>query len=164
MFGPLNRVLKAIIKITKNFEKLHSKVLKIFAKEASLFLNNEVYRSKVRERLLDKILDELDEEIILVGHSLGSVVCLETLHHLESKVSIARFVCLGSPLGTPIFHKFFKNKEKPEVLKGDWYNIYDVDDFVSSFLLTNPPYQVIPKIINVEAKTKYFQAHHRLFR
>lgn len=156
----IDKGAKALIKITSRFQKLHTWVLKIFAKEANLFLENEQYRTKVGERLLSKIKEDSKEEIVLVGHSLGSAVCLDALQHLNSSYKISRLVTLGSPLGIPVFYDYFKDRTKPSSLKGDWFNFYDTDDFVSAYLLTNPPYNVKPEIQNLRAKTQYFQPHY----
>ncbi len=155
-----DRFAKAIVKITSHYEKLHTWVLKLFAKEANLFLHNEQYRTEIRNLLLSKIQEETDEEIVLVGHSLGSVVCFDALQHLENPFKIARFVSLGSPLGIPIFYNFFPHRYRPEALIGEWINFYAADDFVSAFLLSNPPYEVCPEIKNLKANTQYFQPHH----
>lgn len=155
-----DRFAKAIVKITSHYQKLHTWVLKLFAKEANLFLHNEQYRMEIRKLLLSKIKEEADEEIVLVGHSLGSVACLDALQHLESQFKIARFVSLGSPLGIPIFYNFFEHRDKPAALIGDWINFYAADDFVSAYLLSNPPFNVSPEIKNLRANTQYFQPHH----
>jgi len=156
----IDKGAKALIKITSRFQKFHTWVLKIFAKEANLFLENEQYRSQVREKLLTEIKKDPSKEIVLVGHSLGSAVCLDALQHLNSSYKISRFVTLGSPLGIPVFYDYFKDRTKPSSLKGDWFNFYDTDDFVSAYLLTNPPYNVKPEIQNLRAKTQYFQPHY----
>lgn len=154
-----DRVAKAIIKITSRYGKIHTWGLKIFAKEASLYINNAKYRNEVKARLLEKIEESQEEEIVLVGHSLGSVVCFDVMQNLDTKYSISRFIFLGSPLGIPVFYDFFSNRSKPQSLKGDWVNFYDIDDFVAAYLLKNPPYAINPEILNVRAKTQYFQPH-----
>lgn len=158
-FALKDRVAKAIIKITSRYPKIHTWGLKKFAEEASLYLNNVNYRNEVKARLMEKIEENEDEEVVLIGHSLGSVVCFDVMRSLDPKYKIARFISLGSPLGIPVFYNFFVNRKKPTSLKGGWFNFYDIDDFVAAYQLNNPPYDVHPEIKNLRAKTQYFQPH-----
>ncbi|MFW1985619.1 esterase/lipase family protein [Acinetobacter guillouiae] len=154
-----DKVAKAIIKITSHYGKIHTWGLKNFAREASLYLNNVKYRNEVKAKLLEKIEENQDEDVVLIGHSLGSVVCFDVMQNLDPKYKISRFITLGSPLGIPVFYNFFNNRNKPLSLKGEWINFYDTDDFVAAYLLKNPPYTVQPEIQNIRAKTQYFQPH-----
>ena len=78
--------------------------------------------------------------VVVVGHSLGSVVAYDLLTRLAGDVDVRLFVTAGSPLGYPIVQKNLLGKRTgrpPSVpvrvpaRRAAWVNVYDVRDFVS---------------------------------
>lgn len=88
----------------------------------------------VRGAVLDRIaarFDSISGPVILLAHSLGSVVALDALHLLDIKVEL--FVSCGSPLGVRDF--WGKTWQDPATFPydrlGGWLNIVNVNDPVT---------------------------------
>lgn len=60
--------------------------------QVSRYLSDETIRSQVQQRVLDLIDDDTR---LVIGHSLGSVVAYEALHHSNHETAL---ITLGSPL------------------------------------------------------------------
>jgi hypothetical protein len=86
---------------------------------------------------------EVSDELVVVGHSLGSVVAYDTLQDLPHGVTVRLFVTAGSPLGFPAVQRHLAgvkdDNSKPGVparRRGDdqrleWVNAFDVRDVVA---------------------------------
>jgi hypothetical protein len=100
----------------------------------------------MRRAVLDIVEDALRERVpgggpvVVVGHSLGSIVAYDLLTRVSGDVDVRLFVTAGSPLGYPIVQKNLLGKEnnrRPRVPRrvparqAAWVNAYDVRDFVS---------------------------------
>jgi len=96
----------------------------------------------IRE-LLGRVLKKYQrKKILLIAHSMGSIVAFDTLTWEVPQIKIDTLVTIGSPLGLPAvmvkilaekqidFKKDFKIKT-PENIKKNWYNFFDPDDRVS---------------------------------
>jgi pimeloyl-ACP methyl ester carboxylesterase len=82
-------------------------------------------------RVRQRILDALDgQSAVVVAHSLGSVVAMETLH--ETEVPVPRFVTLGSPIATRtvVWHRLLPQPPRTPECVGDWLNFWDKDDLI----------------------------------
>jgi pimeloyl-ACP methyl ester carboxylesterase len=65
--------------------------------DAKHYLRNE----RVRWSILHKVIDAIgtQRDLIIVGHSLGSLVAIDLLAHLPPDIRIRRLVTIGSPAG-----------------------------------------------------------------
>jgi pimeloyl-ACP methyl ester carboxylesterase len=72
-------------------------------------LSNFVESEKVRDKVVRHVLDETPTEgdIVIVAHSLGTMVAIELLPHLPVNVSVRRLVTIGSPAGHPTFNALY---------------------------------------------------------
>jgi hypothetical protein len=79
-------------------------------------------------------------DIVIVGHSLGSIVAYDLLTRLPASHNIRLFVTAGSPLGFPIVQKNLLGKQagRPPAVPASvptrpaaWLNAYDVLDIVA---------------------------------
>ncbi|MGW4369028.1 hypothetical protein ACWEKT_25610 [Nocardia takedensis] len=113
------------------------------------FLEDVAYyleMKQMRDKVLGIVEHELREvvptggDIVVVGHSLGSIVAYDLLTLLPTSYRIAMFVTAGSPLGFPIVQKNLLGKQvgtKPAVPSivpprpAAWLNAYDVLDIVA---------------------------------
>ncbi|MCC8929008.1 lipase family protein [Rhodococcus sp. I2R] len=64
-----------------------------------------VHRKGLRGAVLTRVLESIPEhgEIVIVGHSLGSVVTVDLLSRLPIDLSVRRVVTIGSPAHTGLF-------------------------------------------------------------
>ncbi|MFH1415659.1 MAG: hypothetical protein ABIH89_06205 [Elusimicrobiota bacterium] len=93
----------------------------------------------IHERLAELLRKNRKKEILLISHSMGTVVAYDVL--LKTKdCDVSMFVTMGSPLGIPVLMKKMAakddlNKDKiiatPECITWKWYNFADIDDNVA---------------------------------
>jgi len=56
----------------------------------------------IRERLRDKLEEHRNDNIMLISHSMGSIIAFDVLTFLVPDIGINTFVTMGSPLGLPV--------------------------------------------------------------
>ena len=99
-------------------------------------------REIIRQRLKSILLKNKGNKIMLIAHSMGSIIAYDVLFSLQEEVEIDTFVTIGSPLGLPmVISKFFdehsiaytsKTRRKtPDNIK-KWYNFADIDDGIAA--------------------------------
>ena len=90
----------------------------------------------VRAAVLSNILDDIPAtgEVILIGHSLGSVIAIDLLDHLHPKLQVRRFITIGSPAGSPSLHAGSDRilQRFPYARVDDWSNFLDCYDPVTA--------------------------------
>lgn len=100
--------------------------------QAANYLGNE----KIRAQVLKKILSELPQsgKIVLIGHSLGSVIAADLLLRLPKEVYVEGFVTIGSPLAHGSFNidSVRKNLDEAPNNLGWWVNFWHASDPVAS--------------------------------
>lgn len=86
---------------------------------------------QLRHAVLHRVLADLGEQqdLVIVAHSLGSVVAIDLLHHLPANVRVRRLVTIGSPAGTQGFHKsgperLLEAKNFPYHRVDSWINVF----------------------------------------
>ncbi|WP_151194220.1 lipase/acyltransferase domain-containing protein [Cysteiniphilum sp. JM-1] len=123
----------------------------------------EIYDRKGQKRPLRKILmreliDALSvhakesKEIIVIGHSMGSIICYDVLRNIRSflpDINIKCFITMGSPLTYAITYKHpfleltdghFRNKPRTPSAVQSWYNFSDPRDVACYRLKLGPLY------------------------
>ncbi len=102
----------------------------------------ETYRSKnqLRAHVLTRVLEQVpdDGELIIIGHSLGSVVALDLLSFLPADVRVPLFLTLGSPLAFRAIRGMgLPGQSPPLPFPHDrvdrWANLVDTFDTVTGF-------------------------------
>jgi len=105
--------------------------------ETSMFCK---VKERTRERLIQIIKKHKKHEIMLVAHSMGSIIAYDVLSLFAAHQTIHSFVTIGSPLGLPVIvskiaqeQKSFQIKEilsTPPSVK-QWFNLADITDSVA---------------------------------
>ncbi|MFI1392675.1 trypsin-like peptidase domain-containing protein [Streptomyces griseoaurantiacus] len=106
---------------------------------AALFEDVDRYLadSGVREQVLlsvEAFLDELpqDAEVVLITHSLGTVVGMDLVHRLRGKLSLSLLVTAGSPLGMDaVFSRLLANGPNRRAGIDTWLNAWCPTDAVA---------------------------------
>jgi len=99
-------------------------------------------KAAFRQRLANLLHKYRHQEILLIGHSMGSIIGYDTLTQLTPDISVESFLTLGSPLGLPIIIKKILQEQNlevtpeskpltPENIQTKWYNFADLDDKVA---------------------------------
>lgn len=112
-------------------------VLERKLKDLSKYYEDQTVRNALRQRLNDKILDNREKRIMILSHSMGTIVAYDVLRNLGadySRLQIDHFVTLGSPLGLPhVKHKIALEQSyvrTPSIVK-KWSNFADKRDPVA---------------------------------
>lgn len=99
-------------------------------------------KEQVRDELARLLRKHRHRDILLIAHSMGSIVAYEVLTQHVPDVRIHTFVTLGSPLGLPVIMKKILDEQTrggktsriastPENIERAWYNFADLDDRVA---------------------------------
>ncbi|RAQ94591.1 alpha/beta hydrolase family protein [Thermogemmatispora tikiterensis] len=129
-------------------------LLRLFVSDVDLYLHNAALRTQVMGRLLALLRQQAGRSIIVVAHSLGTVVAYDVLN-THREIPITAFITLGSPLG---LSPFIYQELLPLVPPGQkhpfpanvatWQNFYDPNDIVALVpalapLFPGPPGQAV---------------------
>lgn len=98
-------------------------------------------KSVLQEELANTILAHRNDDIMLIAHSMGSIIAydvLRNLGHPDQGVRVSHFVTIGSPLGLPHV-KLHIDKERtydptvrtPTIVTKSWVNFADRKDPVA---------------------------------
>ncbi|WP_440714170.1 hypothetical protein [Gordonia sp. FQ] len=101
-------------------------------KQVKNYLTDEKTRAAVLQRIIDDLPHK--DDIILIGHSLGSVIAIDLLDNLPSGVHVQRFITIGSPAGSPVLYQGRARilKRFPYSRVDDWSNFLDPADAVTA--------------------------------
>jgi hypothetical protein len=93
------------------------------------WVENESFRSETRVRLAERIADTQPD--VILGHSLGSLVCYDTFSHTRTArfVEARQFVTLGSQIDNPfVSGQFPTGRIQPLEQAGHWYHLFNPQD------------------------------------
>jgi hypothetical protein len=101
--------------------------------------SNYLAREAIREKLAQSLRKYQNDEILLVAHSMGSIIAYDVLTQIVPTISIDTFVTCGSPLGIPAIMSKIKAEQDdktdilpvPENINRRWYNLSDLGDRVA---------------------------------
>ena len=91
-------------------------------------------------RLSDTLKKHKQKKILLISHSMGSIIVHDTLIEKIPDLKIDTVISIGSPLGQKyVLNKIIEEQKKtklnklkvPENILKNWYNISDLDDQVA---------------------------------
>lgn len=100
--------------------------------QARRYLTDPALRAAVLHRVLAAIGDQRD--LVVVAHSLGSVVAIDLMNHLPAQVRIRRLVTVGSPAGTQGFHRSGPQR----LLEAKNFPFHQVDSWINVFSPLDP--------------------------
>ena len=94
---------------------------------------------RIRKRLADILQQHQDKEILLIAHSMGSIVAYDVLAHSNPGLRVHTLITIGAPLGVPVVvHKIRKEwnmssglPSTPDAVTHQWYNLADTEDKVA---------------------------------
>ncbi len=121
-----------------------------FAENCEQFKSEDcISKEKIDKRLIDLLKKYKNDEILLIAHSMGSIIAFDVLSFIYPKVPVHTFVTMGSPLGAPFvlsriakYSKKYNNGkvkiQTPEVVYKNWYNFSDIrDNIAMDFILAD---------------------------
>jgi hypothetical protein len=134
--------------LTINFSSITDFIIQHFFHDLDVYyssnLNDEsrsnyLARETIREKLAATIKKHQYDEILLIAHSMGSIIAYDVLTQLVPDIPIDTFVTCGSPLGIPVIMSKIRAEQEdaskplsvPENITRRWYNISDLGDRVA---------------------------------
>ena len=114
-------------------------ILESYLEDLSKYYSDKVRREEINKRLKEILLHYKDNEIILVAHSMGSIIAYDVLRELGRDTAHPGFIVehlftIGSPLGLiPIKGNILNNHKKlrtPSCVRTSWLNFSDPHDIV----------------------------------
>lgn len=122
--------------------KLLPRHMRMSAEELNRYFHNtDNIASQVRELVKDILREAFKQgdRILLIGHSMGSVIAYDTLwelNHLEQLKGKLNLLTLGSPLGMRYVQQRLLGHEQPLAKRypgniHDWHNLSAVGDLVA---------------------------------
>ncbi len=112
------------------------RILCIKAKDLAEYYDKKNVRDEIRSKLIEVLDRYRNMKIILVGHSMGSIIAYDVLRLRSDSTAthIEHFITIGSPLGLPIvahnIRSEFGSKRTPNNVL-NWTNISDPEDNVA---------------------------------
>jgi len=136
---------------TPPFQSVTNLIIRHYFKDLDLYYSATVKdendqdvpaRDVIKQRLIRMLRKFQDKDILLIAHSMGSIIAYEVLCSLAQELNIDTLVTIGSPLGQPLvmskfLAEFFPNQEDiskpgtPENVKNQWFNLSDLGDHVA---------------------------------
>ena len=136
-----------------NYEVLFDMVVKSSFKDLDAYYNSDktvaeklqmkAVKQKVRQRLQHLIQKHRDDHVLIVAHSMGSLIAYDVLTDLGPEYEIDVFISMGSPMGLPVIrekiareHGWSINEDEqlptPACIRR-WYNYSDPEDHFAVF-------------------------------
>lgn len=137
--------VQAILRaLDKHIKGMSEQTLKMFTIDVFLYIK----RSRVRSKI-DKIVTDAfsNEPMVVIGHSLGSVVAYNALRGDSPAIKVPLYLTLGSPLGVTSIRNALKPLKFPGPVSA-WYNAFDEEDIVALYPLDENNFPVEPAIEN----------------
>lgn len=152
-----DRALKELIIFLNHYPKLHASLIEKFLIETYLYLDNAEFMHEVHNRIMQHI--EPRQDYLIVAHSLGTVIAYNLLQHHKLRHT-KRLITLGSPLAFKVIQDRLKPPiHRPRHFHGDWLNFHSLDDFLTTFPLSQTPFDFQPPIQNFAIHTQINNPH-----
>jgi hypothetical protein len=133
-----------------NFDKISDFIIRSKFKDLNIYYDQDDATRKtglsakeaIRQELAATLRKHKDKRILLIAHSMGSIIAYYVLTQEVPDVNIHTFLTIGSPLGLPAImkkilaeQKIDLKKEKkiptPRNIVKSWYNFSDLNDSVT---------------------------------
>ena len=168
MFRALDKGLDKVFLGRNNevkFEAAADKFIKSFFPDLGAYYSpggKEVQKA-IQERLRVRLKRCRRKRILLIAHSMGSIVAVDVLNRCSSDLHADTLVTIGSPLGLPnIKAVVLKSQEEhktgsgrpqtPEAVRKDWYNLSDTEDAVAMDQSLADDYEANSRGVRVQDK------------
>lgn len=120
------------------------KDLDAYYSQKSIHVGEKDYLVKdiIRDQLERVLKRHRKKDILLIGHSMGSIIAYDVLTNSLPHVAVDTFVTIGSPLGVPVIMSKIASEQRkklvqsirlktPENVRRSWYNFSDLNDKVA---------------------------------
>jgi hypothetical protein len=108
-------------------------IARLFLHQAVTYINDKVLAAQIDRKVASSIFDGKLDPVIVIAHSLGTVVSYRVLASASSaRRDVPLFVTLGSPLSVRMFKSILPARgSMPTPPIGNWFNGRHKEDFVT---------------------------------
>ncbi|MBL6962795.1 MAG: hypothetical protein ISR55_03160 [Bacteroidetes bacterium] len=137
--------------LSLNYSKLSDAILQTYFRDLDIYFtqnctldNASICKAKdlINNSLFQLLEKYKDDEIMLISHSMGSIIAFEVLNFEATHIDINTFITIGSPLGLPVVISKIAAEQKkggadlthirtPATVKKFWYNFSDILDKIA---------------------------------
>jgi len=125
---PSSVLLRGLLEWVANHSGVDEAVIRGFLRDVSAYLELPGCRAAVQDVVRPTLL--ADADCVLVGHSLGGVVCAELLAEDQVRDRVGLFVAVGAPLGLDAVTDGMRPQGSARPAS-PWVNVYDPRDWVA---------------------------------
>lgn len=133
-------------RLLKSFEEISDLLIRLQFSDLDKYLNNHTgygeathrpVRDVILERLGNLLIKYRRNKIMIIAHSMGTIIAYDLLIQPDSPFHVDTFLTLGSPLAQPTLMDKFSPKnpvlEKMQTPEGidKWFNFADLDDIIA---------------------------------
>lgn len=135
-----------------NYENISNKIIRKYFRELEVYYsenlkdkegNETLAKEVIRAKLVGSLKKFHRKDILLIGHSMGSIIAYDVLTLILPEQKIDTFMTVGSPLGQAIIIgknaaeqkvKGFNKKKlsTPPGVEHGWYNFSDLEDIITA--------------------------------
>ena len=116
--------------------------LEIYYKEDCTDEDKNLCKAKdlIKNRLLKVLLKHKDDNIMLISHSMGSIIAFDVLTYSDTNIPVNTFITAGSPMGLPVIiskiaaeQTLLPNSQisTPPSVYNNWFNFSDILDKIA---------------------------------
>ena len=133
-----------LIRWSGHFIKKRFSDLYVYFSDAHVITGDKIIltRKAIQDRLLVLLRKYRQCEILLIGHSMGSIIAFDVLNIVKDNIRVYTFVTIGSPLGLPLIMEKIAEEHNlamddkhrltvPESVEYHWFNLADLHDKVT---------------------------------
>jgi pimeloyl-ACP methyl ester carboxylesterase len=99
------------------------------------FSDQASVQNSIRGSVAEVIRKHQGKEILLIAHSMGSIIAYDVLTRKDEELSVDTLATIGSPLGLPVvlskIHSDNRALQTPPGVKTAWINLADLGDRVA---------------------------------
>ena len=161
--------------ITDLFIHYNLKELEAYFSLADFYYQGEkrLIKEVMMKRLITVLKKHRHNQILLIAHSMGSMISHDALMDKSAGTTIDTLVTLGSPLGQKYVmkkiesehnHNFLDRLRVPENIKKNWYNLSDPEDPIALVHLLSDIYKSNSngvRVIDKLVKNNYYNLGDR---
>ncbi len=131
-----------------NFSGLNDLVIKKYFRDLDAYYSDvtdgkyQPVRETLRNRLKNVLSEHKNDEILLIAHSMGSIIAFDVLALFKNEVKIDTLITIGSPLGLPVVvskiakeldikNRLAEKLKAPSSITNHWYNFSDLEDKIA---------------------------------
>lgn len=158
--------------LSPNFEFVSDVIFKKYFKELEIYyskqpeVNDPTFKTVqdiIRNRLADVLRKHKGKEILLLAHSMGSIIAYDVCSFVLPDIKINTLVTIGAPLGMPIIISKIAEEvkihqpnivklETPRNISKNWFNYSDIEDSVALNYNLADDYEANENGVKVEDK------------